>query len=117
MGLSKLERRLRIKKRIRKTITGTTDIPRLSVFRSNKEIYAQIIDDTTGKTIVSASSLNNKDIATGSKSEKAAALGKILAESAKAAGVEKVKFDRNGFLYHGRVKSFADAARETGLNF
>ncbi len=117
MGLSKLERRRRIKKRIRKTIVGTSDIPRLSIFRSNTEFYAQVIDDKSGKTIVAASSLNNKEVANGSKMERAAALGKILAEKAKAAGVEKVKFDRNGFLYHGRVKSFADSARETGLNF
>jgi large subunit ribosomal protein L18 len=117
MGLSKLERRTRIKKRVRKHISGTASTPRLSVFRSNKEIYAQIIDDEAGKTLASVSSLNNKEAGKGNKIEQAAAMGKALAEKASAAGIEQVKFDRNGYLYHGRVKAFADAAREGGLKF
>lgn len=116
MGLTKLQRRKRIKKRVRKQISGTASIPRLSVFRSNKEFYAQLIDDVSGTTLAAVSSLNNKDVA-GNKSERAAAIGKIMAEKAQGAGVNEVKFDRNGYLYHGRVKSFADAAREAGLKF
>jgi large subunit ribosomal protein L18 len=117
MGLTKLERRRRIKKRVRKNISGTASIPRLSVFRSNKEFYAQLINDEAGSTMAAVSSLNNKEAGEGNKSEQAAAMGKAIAEKAKAAGVETVKFDRNGYLYHGRVKSFADAAREAGLKF
>jgi large subunit ribosomal protein L18 len=117
MALTKLERRTRIKKRIRKTITGSGSIPRLSVFRSNKEFYAQLIDDEKGSTLASVSSLNDKDAAKGDKKEQAAFVGKKLAEIALKSGVETVKFDRNGYLYHGRVKAFADAAREAGLKF
>lgn len=104
--------------RIRKTIKGTTERPRLTVFRSNSEIYAQIIDDTVGKTLMSVSS-KTKDIATQSvtKSEKAKIVGKAIAEKAKENGIETVVFDRNGYLYHGRVKSLAEAAREGGLKF
>lgn len=111
-------RRYRIKMRIRKTIKGTTERPRLTVFRSNSEIYAQIIDDTVGKTLMSVSS-KTKDIATQSvtKSEKAKIVGKAIAEKAKENGIETVVFDRNGYLYHGRVKSLAEAAREGGLKF
>ena len=117
MALSKLERRIRVKHRIRKIIFGTTGKPRLSVFRSNKEIYAQLVDDNSGTTLVSVSS-RDKDIeATGSKSEIAKLVGKSMAEKAKKAGFEIVSFDRNGFLYHGRVKALADAAREAGLKF
>jgi large subunit ribosomal protein L18 len=118
MALTKQARRYRIKKRIRKTITGTSGIPRLSVFRSNKQIYAQIIDDETGKTLAYASSLD-KDIAVvkSNKTEQAALVGKLIAEKAKAVNIETVVFDRNGYLYHGRVKSIADAAREGGLKF
>ncbi|WP_457616727.1 50S ribosomal protein L18 [Lutibacter sp.] len=117
MALSKLERRRRIKHRIRKVVFGTASRPRLSVFRSNKEIYAQLIDDNSGNTILSVSS-RDKDIeATGSKSEIAKAVGKSIAEKAVKSGVESVSFDRNGFLYHGRVKALADAAREAGLKF
>jgi large subunit ribosomal protein L18 len=116
MAFDKNARRAKIKKRIRKNISGTPEMPRLSVFRSNKQIYAQIIDDTTGTTIVSASSYNNKN-ANGNKSEVAAVVGKEVAEKAIKAGVEKVIFDRNGYLYHGRVKSLADSAREGGLKF
>lgn len=118
MALQKQERRERIKKRIRKIIFGTTESPRLSIFRSNKQIYAQIIDDQSGKTLAYASSLE-KDIAaaSGNKTEKAALVGKLIADKAKAINIEQVVFDRNGYLYHGRVKSVADAAREGGLKF
>ena len=118
MGLTKSERRNRIRRRIRKVSFGTAERPRLSVFRSNKEIYAQVIDDTTGKTLVAASS-RDKDLskAKGTKSEIATAVGKALAEKAIKAGVESVAFDRGGYQYHGRVKSLADGAREGGLKF
>ena len=110
MAFSKLKRRAKIKRRIRKNIFGTSNTPRLSVFRSNKQIYAQIIDDTCGKTLVSASTINNK-AAKGTKVEQE------VAEKAKKAGIESVVFDRNGYLYHGRVKSLANSAREGGLKF
>lgn len=119
MALTKLERRIRIKRRIRKKISGSTENPRLSVFRSNKQIYAQVVDDLTGKTLVAASSLH-KEIAEKSdinKSEQAKLVGKLLADRCKEAKVEQVVFDRNGYLYHGRVKNLADAAREGGLKF
>ncbi|MFW2377686.1 MAG: 50S ribosomal protein L18 [Cellulophaga baltica] len=117
MALSKLERRQRIKHRIRKIIFGTAAQPRLSVFRSNKEIYAQLVDDNAGTTLVSVSS-RDKDIETaGSKLDVAKVVGKSIAEKANKAGIETVAFDRNGFLYHGRVKALADAAREAGLKF
>ena len=109
--------RLKIKRRVRGNVTGTADRPRLSVFRSNKQIYAQIIDDSNGVTLASASSIN-KDAAKGlPKLEQAANVGKLIAESAKKAGIETVIFDRNGYLYHGRVKQLADSAREGGLKF
>ena len=117
MAQIKLSRRERIKKGIRKRLTGSAERPRLSVYRSNKGIYAQIIDDTTGKTLVSASSLSKDFAANGTKSEQSKAVGKLVAEKAKAAGIEQVVFDRNGYLYHGRVKSLAEGAREGGLNF
>lgn len=118
MGLTKSERRNRIRRRIRKVSFGTTQRPRLSVFRSNKEIYAQIIDDTTGKTLAAASSRDKAlgDVK-GTKSEIAAAVGKALGEKALKAGIETVAFDRGGYRYHGRVKSLADGAREGGLKF
>ncbi len=117
MALSKLERRHRIKQRIRKIVSGTSERPRLSVFRSNKEIYAQLVDDLNGKTLVSCSS-RDKDIdAAGSKLEVATSVGKAIAEKAVAAGVTNVAFDRNGYLYHGRIKALADGAREAGLKF
>ncbi len=118
MGLTKSERRNRIRRRIRKTSFGTPQRPRLSVFRSNKEIYAQVIDDTSGKTLAAASS-RDKDLsdAKGTKSEIATAVGKALADKAIKAGVETVAFDRGGYLYHGRVKSLAEGAREGGLKF
>ena len=117
MALSKLERRVRIKHRIRKIVFGTASKPRLSVFRSNKEIYAQLVDDNAGTTLVSVSSREKEIEATGSKLEVAKMVGKSIAEKAIKAGVEGVAFDRNGFLYHGRVKALADAAREAGLKF
>ena len=118
MGLSKTQRKLRIRRRIRKVSFGTAARPRLSVFRSNSEIYAQVIDDEKGVTLVSASS-RDKDIAKakGNKTEVAALVGKTIAEKAVKAGFEKVAFDRGGNLYHGRVKSLADGAREAGLKF
>ena len=116
MALTKLQRRNRIKNRIRKVVSGTSAKPRLSVFRSNKGISAQLIDDVAGVTLVSASSSALKD-AKGTKIEIAAAVGKALAENAAKAGIEIVSFDRNGYLYHGRVKSLADGAREAGLKF
>ena len=117
MALSKNDRRLRIKRRIRKIVTGTAEQPRLAVFRSNKEIYAQIINDATGTTLVTASS-KQKDIkAKGTKTEIAAIVGKAIAEKATKAGIEKIAFDRGGYLYHGRVKALAEAAREGGLKF
>ena len=118
MALTKNERRTRIKNRIRKIVSGTEARPRLSVFRSNKEIYAQIVDDVTGTTISAASS-RDKDIssAKGSKSELATLVGKAVAEKALKAGVDTISFDRGGYLYHGRVKSLAEGAREAGLKF
>ena len=118
MALTKTERRQRIKNRIRKIVSGTGSQPRLTVFRSNKEIYAQLVDDVTGKTICAASS-RDKDIssAKGTKTEIAALVGKSIGEKAVKAGVEKIAFDRGGYLYHGRVKSLADGAREAGLKF
>ena len=118
MALTKKDRRERIRLRIRKTITGTADRPRLAVFRSNKEIYAQLIDDVNGKTITAASS-RDKGIDAGkvNKTEAAKLVGKAIAEKATKAGVETVSFDRGGYLYHGRVKSLAEGAREGGLKF
>ena len=113
MAIAKLSRRKKIKFRIRRKLSGTTERPRLCIFRSNSEIYAQIIDDVTHKTVVSVSSLK----ATGSKTEKAKVVGAAIAAKAKEANVTQVVFDRNGFLYHGRVKALADAARENGLQF
>ena len=117
MALSKTERRERIKNRIRKVVSGTDTRPRLAVFRSNKEIYAQLIDDNTGKTIASASSRDKEIGSKGTKIEIAALVGKSIAEKAKKAGVDTITFDRGGYLYHGRVKSLADGAREAGLKF
>lgn len=117
MAFSKLKRRAKIKRRIRKKVSGTSMIPRLSVFRSNKQIYAQVIDDSTGKTLASASSFKNKATEKISKSDQATVVGKEVAEKAVKAGIQNVVFDRNGYLYHGRVKSLADSAREGGLKF
>ncbi len=111
-------KRNKIKKRIRKIVFGTKDQPRLTVFRSNKEIYAQVIDDTSSKTIVSASS-KDKDLKlkTSNKTEVSKIVGDSIGKKAIKAGIKKVSFDRNGYLYHGRVKSLAEGAREAGLNF
>ena len=112
--VTKKERRQKIKARIRGRISGTAERPRLSVYRSNKAIYAQLIDDVAGNTIVSASS---KGITEGTKSEIAAKVGELVAKKAQGAGISAVVFDRNGFLFHGRVKSLADGARKGGLKF
>lgn len=118
MALTKLERRERIRKRIRKVVSGTNEVPRLNVFRSNKQISVQFIDDVAGKTILSVSSLNKEIVAAGgTKIEVAARVGKAAAEKALAAGINEVRFDRGGYLYHGRVKAVAEAAREGGLKF
>jgi large subunit ribosomal protein L18 len=104
--------------RVRLSVTGSSERPRLAVFRSVKQIYAQVIDDSSGRTLVSASSLE-ADLrrATGSKSDRARSVGALLAERAKKAGVERVVFDRAGFRYHGRIRSLAEGAREAGLDF
>ncbi len=118
MALNKQERRQRIKLKIRKKINGTTTAPRLCVYRSNSEIYAQLIDDKGGKTILSAGT-NDKNVKTAkiNKSDAAKLVGKLIAEKAISAGISSVVFDRNGYLYHGRVKSLAEGAREGGLKF
>ena len=113
--ITKQERRLKIKAGIRGKISGTPNRPRLTVFRSNKQIYAQVIDDTTGRTLAAASSLKLDVKAT--KKEIAAKVGEMIAKNAQEAGVQTVVFDRNGYLYHGRVKELADAARNGGLKF
>ncbi|MEO2081015.1 MAG: 50S ribosomal protein L18 [Leeuwenhoekiella sp.] len=117
MAFSKYTRRNKIRRRIRKSLEGTTERPRLSVYRSNKEIYAQIIDDTTGKTLGAASSRDKGFSSEGSKAEVAKKVGLAIAEKAKEAGIEAVAFDRGGYLYHGRVKQLAEGAREGGLKF
>jgi large subunit ribosomal protein L18 len=118
MALSKTDRRNRLRFRIRKTVSGTTDRPRLAVFRSNKEIYAQLIDDVKGTTIAAASS-RDKDVDASkvNKVEAAKLVGKSIAEKAIKAGFESITFDRGGYLYHGRIKSLAEGAREGGLKF
>ena len=117
MATKKDIRRTKIKYRIRHKVSGTEATPRLTVFRSNKEIYAQLIDDVKGVTLVAASSLEKSVEKSGTKIEMAAKVGKLVAERALASGINSVVFDRNGYLYHGRVKSLADAAREGGLKF
>jgi len=111
-------RRLRIKQRIRKIVSGTTERPRMSVFRSNKQIYVQLIDDDNNQTLVFASSAE-KELAESkiNKIDQAKEVGKLVAKKAKDKGIKNVVFDRNGYLYHGRVKSLAEAAREEGLKF
>ena len=113
---SKKDKRQKVRFKIRKKVSGTKDMPRLAVFRSNKEIYAQLVNDVDGSTIVSVSS-RNKEIKASTKQEAAAVVGKTIAELATKAGVETVAFDRNGYLYHGRIKVLAEAAREAGLKF
>ncbi|HXJ07434.1 MAG TPA: 50S ribosomal protein L18 [Candidatus Acidoferrum sp.] len=118
--LSKNLHRLRVHERVRQRVTGTTDRPRLCVYRSLGHIYAQVIDDRTGKTLVSASSVDGetkKNLKGGGNIAAAKVIGKTIAERAKTAGVSKVVFDRGGYKYHGRVKALADAAREAGLKF
>lgn len=112
--ISKLKRRIKIKRRIRGRISGTAARPRLCVFRSNKQIYAQLVNDDEGRTLVSASS---KGITEGTKTEIAGKVGEAVAKKAIEAGIQAVVFDRNGFLFHGRVKSLADGARKGGLKF
>ncbi|MDR3128829.1 MAG: 50S ribosomal protein L18 [Tannerellaceae bacterium] len=113
--IQKDARRLKIKRSIRGKISGTTERPRLSVFRSNKQIYAQVIDDTKGATLAAASSLKMEEKFP--KKEQAAKVGELIAKHAQDAGIQTVVFDRNGYLYHGRVKELADAARKGGLKF
>ena len=119
MGLTKSARRDRIHLRIRKTIQGTAEKPRLSIYRSNKEIYAQVINDVIGNTIASASSRDKEivDAKSDNKIAEAQLVGKLIGDRAKKAGVTSIGFDRSGYLYHGRVKSLADGAREAGLDF
>jgi large subunit ribosomal protein L18 len=117
MAFSKSARRAKIRTRIRAKAKGTAQRPRLSVFRSNKQIYAQLIDDATGVTLASASSAVIKEAQGVAKVDQAKVVGRSIAERAKAAGIEEVVFDRGGYLYHGRVKSLAEAAREAGLKF
>jgi large subunit ribosomal protein L18 len=119
MALTKRARRQKIKQRIRKQISGTPVRPRMTVFRSNKQIYVQLVNDLTGETVVSASS-KNKEVATKkeiTKGEQAKLVGKLIAEKSLAKGIESVVFDRNGYLYHGRIKLLAESAREGGLKF
>ena len=113
MAFSKEARRNKIRRRIRAAISGTSEQPRLAIFRSNNEIYAQVIDDLRGETLAAASSKG----ATGTKVEQAVVVGKKIAEKAIAAGISSVVFDRGGYLYHGRIKALADGAREGGLKF
>lgn len=118
MGSTKVLRREKIHLRIRNKISGTAARPRLAVFRSNKQIYAQLIDDVAAKTLVMAASSEDSIAAQqGSKSDKSRLVGKLLAEKALAAGISSVVFDRGGYLYHGRVKELAEGAREGGLQF
>jgi len=117
MAFSRSIRRSKIKQRVRRKVSGTPGRPRLSVFRSNKDIYAQIVNDDEGRTLVSASSLKDKKAHDASGIEQARLVGTAIGEKAKAAGISTVVFDRNGYLYHGRVKALADAAREAGLQF
>lgn len=112
--ISKSERRTKIKYRVRNKISGTPERPRMTVFRSNKQIYVQIIEDLNGKTLAAASSLGLEKMP---KKEQAAKVGEMIAKKAQEAGIQTVVFDRNGYLYHGRVKEVADAARKGGLKF
>ena len=116
MSLTKSDRRQRIRFRIRKIVSGTAAKPRLSVFRSNKEIYAQLIDDANGVTLLAASS-REKGVSKGTNVEVATAVGKLVAEKALKAGIDAVTFDRGGYLYHGRIQSLAEGARAAGLKF
>ncbi len=115
--LTPIQRRIKIKHKIRKTVNGTATRPRLTIYRSNKEMYAQVIDDITGKTIVAASSLKKKSSKKISGTEQAKLVGKEISEKVIKAGISEVVFDRNGYLYHGCIKILADALRESGLKF
>ena len=117
MGNTKTYRRNRIRQRIKKVISGTSDFPRLSVFRSNKEIYCQLIDDVNGKTLIQSSSRDKSitDLKLGTNMDVSFNVGKILAEKAVKKGIKKIKFDRGGYLYHGRVKSLAEGGSEGGI--
>ena len=119
MGNIKTYRRNRIRQRIKKVISGTSDYPRLSVFRSNKEIYCQLIDDVNGKTLIQSSSRDKSiiNLKLATNMEVSYNVGKVIAEKAIKEGIKKIKFDRGGYLYHGRVKSLAEGAREGGLKF
>lgn len=118
MAKTKLEQRAKIKMRIRKKVSGTPEKPRMTVYRSNKNIFVQLIDDVNGKTLVSSSS-RIKEISQmqGNKTQKAVEVGKLIAQKALTFGISTVVFDRNGYLYHGRVKALAEAARQNGLKF
>jgi len=120
-AMSRADSRMKRKKRVRKKVRGTSESPRLNIFRSSKNIYAQIIDDTVSKTLVDASSLSKGLVdeikRKGGNKEGAVLIGKLIAERAVKQGIRKVVFDRNGFLYHGRIKALAEAAREGGLEF
>ena len=113
----RVEARGRIRERVRRKVTGTSERPRLAVFRSLKSIYAQLIDDSTGKTIASASSLEKDASSKGANAAAAKAVGALIAKKAKDKGVTRVVFDRGGYQYHGNIKALADAARENGLEF
>ncbi|MFO7923368.1 MAG: 50S ribosomal protein L18 [Bacteroidales bacterium] len=119
MALTKLKIRKRIKMRIRKNVSGTAERPRMTVFRSNRGIYVQLVDDLNANTLVAASSGKRDEKNSGNitKTEQAKKVGKLIAEKSLEKGISKVVFDRNGYLYHGRVKALADAAREGGLKF
>lgn len=117
MPTAKELRRKKIKRRVRKKVSGTEERPRLSVFKSNKQIHAQLIDDRKGHTLAAASSLGNKDAQGVPKVEQARVIGRELAKNAQEAKIDKAAFDRNGYRYHGRVKALAEAAREEGLKF
>lgn len=117
MKMTKEDKRHRIHKRIRKKINGTAETPRLVVYRSNKEIYCQLVDDLNGHTLLAASSRDKGFSFSGNKVEQAKAVGKAIADKAKSANVSKVTFDRGGYLYHGRIKALAEGAREGGLQF
>ena len=117
MSLTKTERRFRIKQRIRKIVNGTTERPRMNVFRSNKQISVQLIDDVNGVTLVSANTLEKGFEGATGNAEAAKKVGTVLAERAKAKGIEEVVFDRGGYVYHGRVAALAEGAREGGLKF
>ena len=117
---SKKDKRKKVRYGIRKKISGTSTVPRLAVFRSNKQIYAQLIDDNTGNTLAAASSRDKSLVESSgkiTKTEQAKEVGKLIAQNANKAGIDTVVFDRGGFLYHGRIKAFAEAARESGLKF